>query len=332
MPWSDPAGLAALALAAAVASALGSAWAIGHARRRGMLDAPGARRSHASPTPRGGGIGIVVACLMACAWLAAREGAAWLPVGAGLALVAGAGWWDDHRPLPAWPRLLAHAIAALLLGLALLWQGAGHWVALAGVLLALGLVNAWNFMDGINGLASSQALLCAAALAWVSPPAAGMLAIVLAGACLGFLPFNFPRARVFLGDGGSGGLGYMLAVLLASAFTAHPPVSWPVLLLGPLAMLVDSGLTLGWRIRRGERWWQPHVSHAYQRWARARGHARVTVGYALWTAAALGFMLAVLNGAVAVRLAVAAAWALCCLLAWRWLQRAYAGRTEGFGS
>lgn len=334
MQWSDPAGVPAFAVAlvAALVSVLGSAWAIGHAHRRGMLDAPGERRSHASATPRGGGVGIVVACLVACAWLAAVEGAAWLLVGAGLVLVAGVGWWDDHRPLPAWPRLLAHAGAALLLGLSLLWQGAGPWVAVVGTVLGLGLVNAWNFMDGINGLASSQALLCAAALAWVAPPAAGMLGLVMAAACIGFLPFNFPRARLFLGDVGSGSLGYLLAVLLANAFAAHPPGSWPLLLLGPLAMLVDSSLTLAWRVRRGERWWQPHVSHAYQRWARAQGHARVTLAYGLWTAAALGFMLAALNGAVAVRITVAAGWGLGCLLAWRWLHRAYAGRTEGFGS
>jgi UDP-N-acetylmuramyl pentapeptide phosphotransferase/UDP-N-acetylglucosamine-1-phosphate transferase len=331
MPVAWMVGLpAVLAIAAALT------WgARRYALRRNLMDQPGERRSHGVATPRGGGIAIVLTLLLATAaaalaWPDARLQL--LVFGLGLLLVAGIGWWDDHRPLPAVRRLLVHLVAAALVA-ALVWQASGNpWQALLALLFTTSLINIWNFMDGINGLASSQALLCAAALAWVSPPAAGMLAIVLAGACLGFLPFNFPRARVFLGDVGSGGLGYMLAVLLASAFTAHPPVSWPVLLLGPLAMLVDSGLTLGWRIRRGERWWQPHVSHAYQRWARARGHARVTVGYALWTAAALGFMLAVLNGAVAVRLAVAAAWALCCLLAWRWLQRAYAGRTEGFGS
>ena len=333
MPWSEPGGPATLALAALLLSAGATRWSIGHAHRRGLLDAPGARRSHALPTPRGGGIGIALAALAACAWLAGARGEpVWLLVAAGLGVVAATGWWDDHRPLPVAPRLLAHALAAGLLAAALLLQGAGMAAALAGALLALGLVNAWNFIDGIDGLAASQALLCALGLWVVLTGGAALLALVLAAACLGFLPFNAPRARVFLGDVGSGSLGYLLAVLLASAFAASPAPAWPLLLMGVSAVLADTALTLAWRVRRGQRVWQPHVEHAYQRWARAAGHPRVAAGYALWTIVAIGFMLATMNGSVAVLLASAVAWALASAAAWRWLHRAHSGRTEGFGS
>ena len=333
MPWSEPAALAALALGSALVSAGATAWSIAHARRRGLIDAPGERRSHALPTPRGGGIGIAIVALLACAWLALRtDAASWGAVTAGVLLVAAAGWWDDHRPLPVAPRLLAHAVAAALLGVALLVQGAGVPVALAGTALALGLVNAWNFIDGIDGLAASQALLGALGLAMLLPPGAALLAVAVAGACLGFLPFNAPRARVFLGDVGSGSLGYLVAVLLASAFAVRPANAWPLLLFPVLTVLADAGLTLAWRIRRRERVWQPHVQHAYQRWARAAGHPRVALAYALWTSAAIGFMLATMNGNAAVQLAVAGSWALVSAAAWRWLHRAHAGRTEGLGS
>lgn len=334
MPWSEPARLAALAAAAMLVSAAATAWSIAHARRRGLLDMPGARRSHRVATPRGGGIGIAIAGVLACAWLAMGDATAapWALIGLGLAIVAAAGWWDDHRPLPVAPRLLAHAAAALLLGAALLWQGAGAAAALAGAVLALGLVNAWNFIDGIDGLAASQALLCALGLALVVPPGPAWLAVAVAAACLGFLPFNVPRARVFLGDVGSGSLGYLVAVLLAAGFAARPAAAWLLLLLGPSAVLADSALTLAWRIGRGERFWQPHAQHAYQRWARAAGHPRVALAYALWTIIAVGFMLAMVNGAVGLQLAIAGSWALTSVAAWQWLHRTHAGRTEGRGS
>ncbi len=334
MPWSDPALLAAIGVGMAVLSAAGTRLALAYARRKGLLDEPGERRSHASPTPRGGGIGIVVACLLVLFAIAASESRPlpWALIGMGLALVAGIGWWDDHRPLQAWPRLLVHAVAAGLLGGACWLQGASPVAAIAGWVLALGLVNAWNFMDGIDGLAASQALLCSLGLAWVLSGPWAALGVAIAGACLGFLPYNLPRARVFLGDVGSGALGYLVAALLAAGLAERPVAGWPVLLLAPMAMLLDTALTLCWRMRRGERWWHAHVQHLFQRSSRRHGHARVTIAYALWTLGAIGLMLVLTGQPAALALVISIAAVIAGGLVWRHLHGAGESATEGFGS
>ncbi len=334
MPWSDPAHLLAIGLAAAAVSALGAAWALGHARRHGLIDAPGERRSHQVETPRGGGIGIAIACLACLVAMALQDTghSAWWPIAIGFLLVSGIGWLDDHRPLPVWPRLGVHAVGAILLAFALHLGGAGVLVCIAGAVLALGLVNAWNFIDGINGLATSQALLCGVAFALVPGSAAPILGIAVAGACLGFLPFNFPRARMFLGDIGSGALGYLIAVLLATGLSTNPGYDWPLLLLAPMAMLVDSSLTLFWRMHRGHRWWQPHTEHAYQRWSRDKGHVRVTLAYGLWTTTVIGVMLSVWGRQGNTGLVAFLACVTATALVWWWLHRHYARQTEGFGS
>ena len=292
MRWSEPAALAALSLAGIAVSAIATSWARAHANRRGLIDAPDARRSHSLPTPRGGGIGIALVGLVACALLTWTAGSAWAWVGLGLLLVAGMGWWDDHRPLPAWPRLLAHIVAGLCLAIGLWKQGAPVPAIAAAILLVPLLVNVWNFIDGIDGLAASQALLGAAGLACVLEGAGRVMAVVLAAACAGFLPFNLPKARIFLGDVGSGALGYLLAVLLAVGVSAWPAAGWPILLLPVATCLVDSGLTLGWRAIRGEAWWRPQVQHLYQQLARRHGHPPVTMAYAGWTTVAIWIMLA----------------------------------------
>lgn len=334
MPWSDPELLAASGLAMAVLSAAGTRLALAYSRRRGLFDQPGERRSHGSPTPRGGGIGIVVACLLFLVALAATDALPlpWALIAAGLMLVAGIGWWDDHRPLQAWPRLLVHALAAGLLGLACWLQGASPLAALAGWVLALGLINAWNFMDGIDGLAASQALLCALGLAWMLSGPWSAFGIAVAGSCLGFLPYNLPQARVFLGDVGSGALGYLIAVLLAAGFAETPVAGWPILLLAPMAMLLDTAMTLCWRMRRGERWWHPHVQHLFQRSSRRYGHARVTITYALWTLGTIGLMLVLAGQPAALALVTSIAAFIAGALVWQHVHDAGESETEGFGS
>jgi UDP-N-acetylmuramyl pentapeptide phosphotransferase/UDP-N-acetylglucosamine-1-phosphate transferase len=148
------------------------------------------------------------------------------------------------------------------------------------------LTNVWNFMDGINGIATIQAALVAGGLVLVVGGVWTWVALALIAACLGFLPFNFPKARIFLGDVGSSALGFAIATLLAVALL-DGRVFAPLLLLPLSAFLVDSGMTLVRRIAKRERWWTPHAQHAYQRWASTSGsHAIVTFMYAGWTAAA----------------------------------------------
>lgn len=265
----------------AVAAAL-TACARHYALRRNLLDQPGERRSHGVATPRGGGIAIVLTLLLAelaaaIAWPTARMPL--LVSALGLVLVAGIGWWDDHRPLPAVRRLLVHLLAAALIA-GLVWHATGNaWQAALALLFTTSLINIWNFMDGINGIATSQAILAGAAFALVLPGPLALAGVVLALACLGFLPFNFPRARIFMGDVGSGALGYAVAALvcLASVATA---VSWLLLLVPLTAFLVDAGFTLLSRMLSGQRWMEPHTQHLYQRAIKGGAtHTSVTGSY-----------------------------------------------------
>ena len=331
MRWSEPGPLVALAVGAVLLSALGTAWAGRHARRRGLLDAPGMRRSHALPTARGGGIGIVAVGLGTFGLLSLDNARAAGLAGIGLLLVAAVGWWDDHRPLPAWPRLLAHVVAGLCLGLAAAAWGAPSGLAVVAGLLVPVLVNIWNFIDGIDGLSASQALLWMLALAWLATGPARVLAVAISAGCAGFLPFNFPRARIFLGDVGSGALGYLLAAGAALAMIGLPREQLPLLLLPATACWVDASLTLGWRMVRGERWWQPHVQHLYQQLARRVGHVTVTLAYAGWTLGAIAIMLAMgRSGGPAIG-SSALAFATASVAMWHYLQNRIMCRHQGIG-
>ncbi|HZW17552.1 MAG TPA: glycosyltransferase family 4 protein [Luteimonas sp.] len=285
-----------------VASLAGTVAARRYAIRRDLLDHPGERRSHVVATPRGGGIGIVVAMLGALGLLAWWNPAQALPMAlaaTGLLLVSGIGWIDDHRPLTPWSRLAVHAVASVLLA-AVAYGAGGQWVCvLLAFALCMVLVNIWNFMDGIDGIAALQALVVAAAIALLANDAAARwIALALAAACFGFLPLNLPRARIFLGDVGSGALGYLLALAMVLVATgggqATSPAAWVLLLLPPSAFFLDASLTLLVRMLRGERWWTPHVGHLYQRAAREVGrHWPVTLAYAAWAMVAGGLAFAI---------------------------------------
>ncbi len=269
--------------------------ALHYARARSLLDLPGRRRSHVVPTPRGGGIAIVITLLLALpclAWDDARL--PWL-VGASLALVALIGWIDDHRPLSARLRLAVHLLAAgiFMAGLPA-WQGDvvpdGFWLVFAGLGMfwLAGCINAWNFMDGSNGLVASQSLWLGTMLGLMlvmsdaTASAWRLWALMLAAACAGFLPFNAPRARIFLGDVGSGALGLACGMLLLVAACSAPEhLGWWLLL--PSALLVDAAMTLASRILRGRRWYTAHREHLYQ-WLVRSGwsHARVAACYMGW--------------------------------------------------
>lgn len=297
-----------------------------YAIERDLVDHPGERRSHEVPTPRGGGVAVVISLLIAgcvIGWRNPQQIVMVVGFVTGLSLIAGIGMVDDHRPLSPWLRLAVQALAASLFALAV----AGTWGSVGIAVLAFAavmvLTNVWNFMDGINGIAASQAVLVALGLAFVIGGGWSWLALALAAACLGFLPFNFPRARIFLGDVGSGALGFALACLLVIAIATG--TSRGLLLLLPLsAFLIDSGLTLARRVFRGERWWSAHAQHAYQRWATGAGtHTIVTLVYAGWTAGA--WWLVWRLGTVDERqMAIwCAVWLGTTVALWGWLQHSY---------
>lgn len=309
-------------VALCVMSALGTRAARGYALHRRLLDQPGERRSHQVATPRGGGMAIVGTLLVAALWACWRwpgEGIRIAAAAAALALVAGVGWWDDHRPLSARVRLAVHVLASLWLGW-LAWRGTGiWWVGALSACLAVGLVNVWNFMDGINGLAVSQAALAALAYAWVLPAPLSWVGWALAAACLGFLPFNFPRAWIFLGDGGSGSLGFMLALLFALALASGCGV-WSLWL--PLGtFIVDAGFTLFSRMLSGQRWWEPHAQHVYQRLARRYGHARVTLGYGVSSCVAIALFFRLQDLQPGWEAAGSVAWLLLASMTWLLLRK-----------
>ena len=245
------------------------------ALRSGRVDEPGERRLHTRPVPRGGGLAIAVvllaAVLPAPATLLERLGMV-------VALVACGwiGWLDDRRPRSPSQRLAIQSLAAIAVvaaagGLTSV-ELAGHsvtapllWNALA-VVAVVWCLNLYNFMDGSNGLAAMQAALTAVALAWLGTgnPATQWLALALAGAALGFLPWNFPHARIFLGDVGSLTLGLAVAVISLRALQVGA-LSLPVVLILSSVFAVDATATLLRRAWTGARWWQPHREHAYQR-------------------------------------------------------------------
>jgi UDP-N-acetylmuramyl pentapeptide phosphotransferase/UDP-N-acetylglucosamine-1-phosphate transferase len=320
-------------LALHFAIGLGGTWlARGYALRHALIDQPGERRSHDTPTPRGGGIAIVVALLVALAWQAlADPERARLPVaiGGGLLLVAGVGWIDDHRPLSPWFRLATHAVAAAILSWAVLVAGGGPVAAGIAFVLALALVNIWNFMDGIDGLAASQAGLAAFGYAlFAGSGTVAWLGLALLAACVGFLPFNLPKARIFLGDVGSGAIGFALAALLSMLLLEPDQEGKLVLLLPICAFSVDAALTLGARMVRGDRWWLPHTLHAYQQWTRRNGsHGMVASAYFGWTSIAVAIMLVARHWSPAAIIAVVGVAYLASALAW-WRLQGMTGRVE----
>jgi len=287
MPTSIGA-IAAFAIVAAVLSAILVRLSIAYAHRRALIDAPGQRRSHSTPTPRGGGIGIVLAIV--AVGLLPLVGEAPVLVGttiAALAAVAIVGWVDDHRPLLARVRFLTHVLSAA----AVIAAAAGfipNGVVMGVVLVGLVAwsINLHNFMDGINGILGLQAAFVFAVVAAYALLQrhfdVALVASVATAATLGFLPFNVPRAKVFMGDVGSGALGFLVAILLL--FAVHRgTVSAVSAALVPSAFVVDATATLLHRMQAGKRWWKPHREHLYQWLHRSgRSHLEVDALYLGW--------------------------------------------------
>lgn len=294
------------------------AWAIGY------LDHPEARKLHTSAMPLLGGAGVFVCAL--AAWAIAERTAAVAP-GAGAALALGGaalalvvGLVDDRFGMRPSVKMLGQALAATLLvtgaGVPALGPPAVVSGAIAVVAL-IALMNAVNFLDNMNGMVSGLAAITLAAFATLSLArgAAALAAaqLALAGACAGFLPHNFPKARIFLGDAGSLLLGYALGASALIAFNAQP-LGWgrvgPVLMLGyPAFDLVFAVVT---RVRDGHPVYEGGKDHTNHRLATLVGPAGRTVPVVWLTGAALcasGLAVARLDAALPA-LAIAGSWLL----------------------
>lgn len=269
-----------------------------YALKQNLLDVPNERSSHALPTPRGGGLAIVVVFLCGLALLRYQGEWAFNPfvamMGGGI-LVAAIGFWDDHQPVAARWRILVHFAAALW---CLVWLGAFPPLPLFAIHLELGglgyligavflawLLNLFNFMDGIDGLAGSEALFIAGAAALlIALQGRGngdvQALLFLALGCLGFLLWNWPPAKIFMGDVGSGFLGFSLGAMALKTAAQDALSLWSWLILFGV-FWVDATVTLLRRMLSGQPWHQPHCSHAYQKAAKWwKSHKRVTL--AVW--------------------------------------------------
>jgi len=273
----------------------------------GFLDYPNERSSHTSPTPRGGGIAVLFAVALAigiAALVSEIDTHLVSVLGCGGFLLAAIGFWDDRRGVPVQVRLAVHFIVAIgtmwaLGGLPELQLGTSSWVLgrfgyLLGTLGIVWAINLFNFMDGIDGLVTSQSVILYGAAAVLllrnDMPLANMAALI-AAASAGFLFWNWPPANIFLGDVGSGPLGYFAAGLAISSENRH---SMPLIGFATIAgvLIVDATVTLLRRSLRGVRLSVAHREHAYQRLTRSWGsHRHVTLA-----AAALTLVLAALGG------------------------------------
>jgi UDP-N-acetylmuramyl pentapeptide phosphotransferase/UDP-N-acetylglucosamine-1-phosphate transferase len=257
-----------------------SVWLTGIARnwlqRRAILDHPGERTSHEGATPRGGGIALVPIVLFAWIMLTLAglaPGAAFgiTALAAALALVS---WYDDLGELAFGWRLAAHLVAAALgvtylLGPAPVFQGLLPPLAdrIAATLLWAWFINLYNFMDGIDGITCIETIAIGLGVALIAHLAGDEAhvatpALALAAGALGFLRWNWPRAGIFLGDVGSVPLGFLTGWLLLLLATQG---RWAAALILALYYLADATVTLLRRALRGERIWQAHRSHFYQR-------------------------------------------------------------------
>ncbi len=274
--------------------------------RRGVLDRPNARSSHSIPTPRGGGLALIAASVLGIAVavvanLATTNDA--LILTAGMLALGAVGWLDDTRGVRPGVRLVVHGgvavwtvymfggLPSIHLGNESLSLGVGGY--LIGVVGIVWGINLFNFMDGIDGLAGSQAVLIfgtgALLLVLHGDNSLGAISASVAAAAVGFLAWNWPPAKIFLGDAGSGVIGYLVAALaIASENHGSVPLIAFAILSG--LFITDATITLLRRVSRGERPTVAHRDHAYQRLTRAWGSHRVVTARAASVTLTLVFL------------------------------------------
>ncbi len=230
-----------------------------------MLDHPNERSLHQQPVPRTGGIGVATGIAVSVPLVSPIE---WWPLWLGAALLVGVSFVEDLAGLSIIGRLAAHFLAAGALAAGLLAQGLEWGWAAVVILPVVWMINLYNFMDGMDGLAGGMAVFgfgFLAVLSWVGDHQPLMLVSAsIAAAAAAFVLFNFHPARIFLGDAGSTTLGFLAAGLGLTGWHYGVWSLWvPLLVFSPF--IVDASVTLARRLMRGEKFWQAHRSHYYQR-------------------------------------------------------------------
>lgn len=264
-------------------------------RGRLLMDHPNARSLHSTPTPRIGGLGIVAG--VGIGWITLGGSNAWLLLASAGALVVVSAL-DDWRGLPIAWRFMTHALVAAAY---LFVAASGNLGILALFVLWVGIIwmiNLYNFMDGSDGLAGGMTLIgfgCYGLAAWLGGDTEMLLLnLCVAAAAAGFLLFNFHPAKIFLGDGGSVPLGFLAAAMGLTGWARGVWPGWfPLLVFSPF--IVDATATLLKRLIRGEKVWQAHRSHYYQRLVQMGwGHRKTALAeYLLMAAAGLSAVWAI---------------------------------------
>lgn len=255
-------------------------------RRWGLHDRANGRSSHAGAVLRGGGIGFVTVATLAALgamWVGGQPDVAGLLVLGGAALIAGLGLVDDGVGLSAKTRLAVHLVAAGSVAWALLPEAS--WIVLGVIAVAIAWsVNLTNFMDGIDGIAACQGAFVLGALGaascWIGSDSVAVVALACTAAVAAFIPWNITPARMFMGDVGSGWIGFLIAAVGAWAVREGVCSWWTLLTLDSL-FVADATATLLLRAASGQKFWEAHRSHAYQRLSDTLGsHTRVTAIFA----------------------------------------------------
>jgi Fuc2NAc and GlcNAc transferase len=281
-------GWAAVALSTGVLSYFSCKKAIALAEKSGMIAFPGERQSHQNATPTGGGLGLIFSIVMTTLCLELIVSLPffwWQKVFPGVLLLTIVGWRDDKFPVSPLLRLLIQlAVSMWLIGFGwwdFPWRDMVYWSG--AVVAMIWLMNLYNFMDGSNGMAGFQGVFSGVTMAALfqfgDESSMALVALVVAAGCAGFLPLNFPRARVFMGDASSVPLGFIFAAFAVYGVWTGS-ISLPLSILIMSVFLVDTTLTLLSRVIRGERWYTAHAQHVYQRLiAQGWTHQRVLVVY-----------------------------------------------------
>ena len=269
-------------------------WLARTLRRRKMVAHPNERSSHTLPTPVGGGVGMLVGLVVG---VASGSGLGLQPPSlrllAAVVVLGAVGLWDDwsRKGAPWALRLSVHiglaACVTIPLGDAPASMAGGPLSAVLAIAWVVGLLNVVNFMDGIDGIAASQLAISATAVALVTGGSTRVLAVSCVGACVGFLLLNWAPARIFMGDAGSAPFGFLLAAMAVAGDSdwGAGRATWEAVLFVALTLalfVADASVTLLTRLRRGERIWEAHRQHVYQRMVRlGLSHRRVSALYAV---------------------------------------------------